>query len=247
MPFWDGIFTRRGGPSSSSPSAAPPVPQTRVAVLGGRFDPITTAHLRVASEIIHTGTADEVWLVPNGNSPSTRASYLHRHLMCHLAVDTTYTAAVPVSVCSIEMQEPEALATYHLMQKLQLQHPKHSFAFVIGSELVESIRTWDATGIPDAGERLWRGECKFLIVSRPSHPVPPDLPPNFYAIRASGMSGVTELAWENAPGESSAEVVRRVEGGGYTMVDGLVAPAVLAHMQRYKLYKEQNGHTVQKL
>ena len=129
----------------------------------------------------------------------------------------------------------------------QLQHPKHSFAFVIGSELVESIRTWDAPGVPDAGERLWRGECKFLIVSRPSHPVPPDLPPNFYAIRASGMSGVTELAWENAPGESSAEVVRRVEGGGYTMVDGLVAPAVLAHMQRYKLYKEQNGHTVQKL
>jgi len=39
----------------------------RVAVYGGAFNPITNAHLNVASEIVHSELADEVWIVPCGN------------------------------------------------------------------------------------------------------------------------------------------------------------------------------------
>ena len=41
----------------------------RIAVLGGSFDPITTGHLKVACEIIHTRKADEAWIVPCGARP----------------------------------------------------------------------------------------------------------------------------------------------------------------------------------
>ena len=34
-------------------------------MFGGSFDPVTSSHLKMAAEIIHTGAADEVWLVRN--------------------------------------------------------------------------------------------------------------------------------------------------------------------------------------
>ena len=56
----------------------------RVAVYGGSFDPITNAHLTCISEIIHSGSVDEVWIVPCGprpDKPSLRTSALERLIM----------------------------------------------------------------------------------------------------------------------------------------------------------------------
>ena len=80
----------------------------RVAILGGSFDPITTGHLKVACEIVHTRKADEVWIVPCGkrpDKPSLRTPYMHRLLMCHLAVNTTFGSSFPIRVCDMEMEE----------------------------------------------------------------------------------------------------------------------------------------------
>ena len=80
-------------------------PKTRVAVFGGSFNPVTNAHLNCAAEIIHSKLADEVWLVPCGARPdkaSLKTSYLHRMIMCHLAVDTTFGSRFGVRVSSEE-------------------------------------------------------------------------------------------------------------------------------------------------
>ena len=83
----------------------------RIAVYGGAFDPITDGHLKCACEIIHARAADEVWIVPCGtrpDKPSLRTPYLHRLIMCHLAVDTSFGSTFPIRVCDIEMGEPAA-------------------------------------------------------------------------------------------------------------------------------------------
>jgi len=218
----------------------------RIAVLGGSFDPITDGHLKCACEIVHARVADEVWLVPCGkrpDKPSLRTAYLHRLTMCHLAVNTSFGSSFPIFVCDIEMGEEQALSTWHLMKRLAEEYPEPLFFFVLGADLVSgagSIREWGAPGIPDAGERLYRGEGQFILLDRPGFPVPPDLPPNF--IRLKPLKG-TQLITEDV---SSSEIRRRMNiddrdkaemgRGNFMMVDGLLSPAVLAHIIRYRIY-----------
>ena len=85
-----------------------PARNTRIAVLGGSFDPITDGHLKCACEIVHARKAQEVWIVPCGtrpDKPSLKTPYMHRLIMCHLAVNTTFGSSFPIRVCDIEMAE----------------------------------------------------------------------------------------------------------------------------------------------
>jgi len=220
----------------------------KVAILGGSFDPITDGHLKCACEIIHARNADEVWIVPCGtrpDKPSLRTPYLHRLTMCHLAVNTSFGSHFPIFVCDIEMNEPEALACYHLMAKLQSDYPHHNFSFVIGADLVADLKSWDAPGVDKAGNWLYE-HTSFLVMQRPGYVLPPDLPANFELLTA--LSG-TEIVTENV---SSSEIRRRIGGekinygdvervelqsGRLDMVDGLLTPSVLAHIIRYRLYQ----------
>lgn len=231
---------------SCSPSSG------RVAILGGSFDPITTGHLKVACEIVHTRKADEVWIVPCGvrpDKPSLRTPYMHRLLMCHLAVNTTFGSTFPIRVCDYEMAEPEALSTYHLMKRLSSEYPSKKFMFVIGADLLESLKSWPAPGVVDAGEKLYR-ECNFLLMERPGYEIPPDLPDNFTLLEG-GATQVQVVSEEISSSEIRRRIAPRVTGdakhfgemertelqqGNFTMVDGLLTPAVLAHIIRYRLY-----------
>ena len=216
----------------------------KVAVLGGSFDPITDGHLKCACEIVHARAADEVWIVPCGarpDKPSLRTPYMHRLIMCHLAVDTSFGSHFPIRVCDIEMGEPQALSTYMLLQRLNADHPGTKFMFVLGADLLESIKTWGAPGVENAGEKLYR-EGNFLLLARPGYDIPLDLPANFKLLTPqAGTRIVTEDV-------SSSEIRKRIaanfgeteraemQQGNFAMVDGLLTPAVLAHIIRYDIY-----------
>ena len=204
----------------------------RIAVFGGSFDPPTTGHLRVACEIINLRAADEVWLVPCGvrpDKPSLRTAYMHRLTMCHLAV-SALGAHYPIRVCDVEMLEPCALATFHVMERLKQLYPDRHISFLIGADLISSLKQWGAPGVPDAGERLWR-ECSFLVMPRPGYELPADLPANFTPLQ--GTSAGAEVITDNS---SSSEVRKRLAHGSHDLVEGLLAPAVLSHVVRYGLY-----------
>jgi nicotinate (nicotinamide) nucleotide adenylyltransferase len=148
----------------------------RIAVFGGSFNPITNAHLNCAAEIIHSKLADEVWITPCGtrpDKPSLKTPGLHRLIMCHLAVDTTFGSRFGVKVCDEEMKEPRNIPTIVLMRKLKAKHPNYDFSFVVGSDLIPTLHEWDAPGcegrweaIPDAGN-LFVEENHFLVIERP--------------------------------------------------------------------------------
>jgi nicotinate (nicotinamide) nucleotide adenylyltransferase len=222
----------------SALTAATPKPGT-VAVLGGSFDPITDGHLKCACEIIHARMATEVWIVPCGvrpDKPSLKTPYMQRLIMCHLAVNTTFGSQFPIRVCDVEMLEEKALSTYHLMLRLKREYPSKLFKFCIGADLVSSIKQWDAPGVPDAGERLYN-ECEFLVMERPGFALPADLPKNFALLRP--LQGTTIVTEEL----SSSEIRKRItsknfgdtertelEEGNFSMVDGLLTPAVLCKL-----------------
>ncbi|KAG8470415.1 hypothetical protein KFE25_008836 [Diacronema lutheri] len=215
----------------------------RVALLGGSFDPITDAHLKCAAEIIHCGAAEEVWLVPCGerpDKPTLRRSVLDRLLMCHLAVNTTFGSSFPVMVSDIELHEPKALPTWHLMQKIKAARPELEPVFVIGSDLVRDLKSWDE------GERLWAEES-FVVINRPGYELGNEaLPPHATRLEPPG-NAFTLVSAEL----SSSEVRKRlrltsnfgdlertaINQKNYGLVEGLVPAAVLAHIMRYRIYE----------
>lgn len=193
----------------------------RVAIFGGSFNPITNAHLNCAAEIIHSKLADEVWITPCGSrpdKPSLKTPGLHRLIMCHLAVDTTFGSRFGVKVCDEEMKEPRNIPTIILMRRLKAKNPNYDFSFVVGSDLIPTLHEWEAPGcegrweaIPDAGQRFLE-ENHFLVIDRPGEDddlAKDGLTPNFEliapALEARG-SRLTETLL------SSSEVRHRMRG-----------------------------------
>jgi nicotinic acid mononucleotide adenylyltransferase len=62
--------------------------------------------------------------------------------MCHQAITTSFSADFPLQVDGIEINEPVALDTPVLLQKLEAKHPNLEFRFVCGSDLLPEIKGW---------------------------------------------------------------------------------------------------------
>jgi len=199
----------------------------KIAILGGSFDPITDAHLKVAAEIIHAKVTDEVWVVPCGprKDKTLIASPLERYLMCNLAVDSTFGSRFPVKVKDFEIFEDEMIPTYFLLQRLQKEYPDNDFVIVLGADLVPQIKDWYE------GEKLCK-EGQFLVIPRPGFEKQ-KLPRNFAWLEAPDLQLIhTQL--------SSTEIRKRLKKD-VSLVDGLVPPTVLAHIIRYDLYSKKPG------
>jgi len=241
-------------------------PRKRIAIYGGSFNPITNAHLNVAAEIMHSKLADEVWITPCGvrpDKPSLKTSMIHRLVMCHLAVDTTFGSRFGVKVCDCEADKPRAMPSVVLMRQLAEKYPEADFVFACGSDQISEVRSWPAEAEPgfwdavgDPGETFFN-ETHFLLIDRPGASIDGlEMPPNTQfvadALKARGSTMIeTEL--------SSTEVRKRVtppddevrfglrnaessrERAWYDEAEGLVPPSVLGHIVRYGLYAHGHG------
>ena len=140
---------------------------------------------------LRTELADEVWIVPCGerpDKPSLKTPYLHRLIMCHLAVNTAFGSRFPIFVCDEEMHERAALSSIVLMRKLKRKHPEKEFWFVVGADLIESLPSWNLPGEPMSGQNFYETQ-KFLVLARPGYELP-EVPSNFVKVVKIGPPGV---------------------------------------------------------
>ena len=235
------------------PPASPP--------RSGSFNPITNAHLNVAAEIMHSKLADEVWITPCGkrpDKPSLKTSMIHRLVMCHLAIDTTFGSRFGVKVCDEEADKPRAMPSIVLMRTLAEKYPEADFIFALGGDQVSELTTWTAPGEPgfwdeidDAGRKFFN-ETRFLIIDRPGSELDGvAMPPNCMhvseALAARGSKMIetdlssTEFRNRVRPADDIVRHgLRKFEVGGakawYDEAEGLVPPSVLGHIVRYGLY-----------
>lgn len=116
----------------------------RVAIYGGTFDPPTNSHMTCASEIVNSGCADEVWIVPCGPRPDKlhlKTSAMDRYCMCQIAVNSCFAPAFPVKVLDIEAYRDTAFYTYDMLCELRDTYPDIDFSFVIGSDWLDEGRS----------------------------------------------------------------------------------------------------------
>lgn len=135
--------------------------KTRVAILGGAFDPITEGHVALAKFILATsGQFDEVWFMPcyqhmYGKKMATAAQRLE---MCRLA-----TAGTPnLKPFDYELKHAFKGETYHLVKHLKEEKAltdQYEFSLVMGVDNANTFDRW-------VNYELLEKSIPFVVVGR---------------------------------------------------------------------------------
>jgi len=190
----------------------------RLAIFGGTFDPVHTAHTRVAREAADRFRLDKVLFVPAAHPPhkpeGQTTPYEHRYRMVELACreDPRFEPS--------RLEEGESKSyTIHTLEKLKAQlAPGDELFFLIGADAFAEIESWhrsrDVMELTD-----------FIVVSRPG-----------YELRVPEGARVHRLETLALP-LSSSEIRRQLETTG--TAEGL-HPEVLEYIRRHQLYARES-------
>ncbi len=209
----------------------------KVAIFGGRFDPIHNGHLAVAKEVLKIGLADEVWLSVE-NQHQWRpivASAKDRKAMAELAISSVIASKAKQSNTNEEIaasQAPRndtlkvdmtpveiggATETIAVVRRLRQKYPEHEFVFVVGSDNMNVFHKWTHW------EELLK-EVHFLVVARKGSSV------------ENAPSNATVITDPNyVPLEDSATRIRDLIKDRQS-ITGLVPESVEKYIIEHKLY-----------
>lgn len=194
--------------------------KTRIALIGGSFDPPHTGHVIMIKNLLLSGLADEVWISPTGvrQSKKTTANPLQRFVMTELMVNTEFGAEMPIFVLDYRTLRNDSYPTIELLEFLEDKYTDREFYLVIGSDLIDKLEGWHR------GEELIQKK-KFIVVPRTELEIQAELPYNF-----------TILGHElRVVGYSSTKVRKKIKTS--EDLEQLIPPTVRAYITRYALYK----------
>lgn len=191
----------------------------KVAILGGRFDPIHNGHLAVAKEVLKIQAADEVWfsLEHQHQWRPIVASIADRFAMLRLAIaDTSFDLIRhKIKIDDTPIKLGGLTETISVMRKLRQDYPEKTFLFVCGSDQpFDKWTHWD----------MLQKEVQFLIVYRKNF-VMDHIPSNCILIE--------DPTYE--PLEDSATRIRNLLKEGKS-IHGLVSTKVEEYIREHKLY-----------
>jgi len=118
--------------------------KTKVAILGGAFDPITKGHIQSAQFVLNTsGEFDEVWLMPAYNHMAGKdmATAYRRLHMCEIAAKVDSR----IKVFPYEIENKLAGETYNFFKRLKLNkkiNEKFNFSMIIGLDNANNFDKW---------------------------------------------------------------------------------------------------------
>lgn len=193
----------------------------RIALFGGTFDPIHSAHLQIAREAARQFHLNRVWFIPASRPPhksgATSAPYEDRYRMVELAC-----AGEPMFAASRIEEGEETSYSIGTIERVRASLGKADrLYFLIGADAFAEIQTW----------RRWRdvvASVEFIVVSRPggSYEVPD-------GARVHPLEGVSLPV-------SSSEIRRRLAAGD----DRVEVPAaVMAYIRAHQLYRKDPDHS----
>lgn len=186
----------------------------RIALFGGTFDPVHSAHLAVAGEAARAFALARVLFVPASRPPhksgATVAGYEDRYRMVELACQ-----GEPLFQVSRLEEGPERSYSIDTIERAQAAMATgDELFFLIGADAFAEIATW----------RRWQDvvrAARFIVVARPGHTyaVPPGARVERLETLALTVSS-SEIRARLAAGESPREL----------------PPAVLAYIRERGLY-----------
>jgi len=191
----------------------------RLAIFGGTFDPIHTAHLAVARETADRFHLDRVLFIPAARPPHKQhgpcAPYEDRVRMAELA-----TAGDPrFRVSRLEAGTARSYSIDTIAKVRAEMAPEDELFFIIGADAFAEIRTW----------HRWRdvaAAVRFIVVNRP-HSV------------YSPPAEVTYDRLDTLSLEISSSDIRRAITAGERPPD--LSPPVFDYIQSHDLYQSEGS------
>ena len=114
----------------------------RIGILGGTFNPIHSAHIRVAEEALKQFSLDKIWFMPAGAPPHKQNDELvsagHRCNMILAAIRDNES----FELLDYEVNKDSLSYTAHTMAELREIYPDIEFSFIIGGDSLLKFEMW---------------------------------------------------------------------------------------------------------
>ncbi len=198
-----------------------------IALFGGVFDPIHSAHVEIARQALDRLPITEVRFLPAGTPPHKAErppeSALHRIAMIERAIAFEPRFRLDIR----EINRPGPSYTILTLEELGRELPGTAIFFLIGADNARTIGSWHRA------EEIFRA-CDPVVIARPGESVEftaADLPFLDPASREQLNSRVIDGV---ALAQSSSEIRDRIEKG--LSIEGWVAPAVARYIEENGLY-----------
>jgi nicotinate-nucleotide adenylyltransferase len=135
-----------------------------IGLMGGTFNPVHLAHLRIAEEARESFGLDRVLFIPAGDPPhkplAGDVAFVQRCEMVSLAI-----AGNPVfELSDIEGQRPGKSYSIDTLNYFRARNPEDRLFFIIGSDSFFEIGLWHRFA------EIFR-ICNLIVVERPGRPV----------------------------------------------------------------------------
>ena len=212
-------------------------------ILGGTFNPVHAAHLRLAEELAEALSLERVLFIPAAEPPLKRSGVAparHRLEMTRLA-----TADNPgFEVLDLELRRAGPSYTVDTLNELTDRHPGTRLWFLIGTDAIAELDQWYQS------ERLFE-LANFAVAERPgSRPADVDalleeLPARLARRFRRGDAGLVHDCGNELRvipftplGISSTDIRKRVREG--RSIRYLVPDGVAEYIRKHHLYEEEH-------
>jgi nicotinate-nucleotide adenylyltransferase len=212
-----------------------------IGLMGGTFNPVHCAHLRIAEEARDLCGLDRVLFIPAGDPPhkplADEVSFARRCEMVRLAIAGNRA----FELSEIEGQREGKSYSIDTIGYFATQLPNDELFFIIGSDSFLEIGLWHRY------TEIFR-LCSLIVVERPGRPVADPLEALPVAIRGEfsytdtlrrlqHASGHFVLILKGRPLDISSTGIRSLVAAG-SSITSLVPPAVEAYIRNQRIYTE---------
>lgn len=211
----------------------------KIGILGGTFNPIHNAHLRVAETVLDRLVLDRIIFIPAATPPhkelAGEISFEHRKNMVELAIaDNPH-----FTLSDIEQQRGGRSYTVDTLRELRLSSPGDEHFFIIGSDSFLEISSWFSIAEIFTLANLVVVERPAAAISDLTAPLPVALRSEFCYIpnemRLTHRSGFSVFYLPDTPLAISSSAVRQLLREGRS-IRYLVPDRVAHYIQEKRIY-----------
>ena len=195
----------------------------KVIIYGGAFNPPHVGHAIVIETAIRLFPADEIWLMPSGDRRDKKigVSSKHRINMIKLMVrDIFKNRPIPIKISSLELERVKLTTTYETKIELEKTYPRHRFYFLIGSDIIDDIKSRWVNG-----KKLFESS-NFLVFEKSSFPV------------SKNIGGKVTILSRSIEVNVTSTFIRKLIREGRSGLPYLT-PSVAAYIKKHRLYKNK--------
>jgi len=213
----------------------------RIGLMGGTFNPVHLAHLRIAEEAREMCALDRVIFVPAADPPhkplAGEVPFVRRCRMTRLAI-----AGNPwFELSDIEGQRSGKSYSIDTIDRFRAEYPGDGLFFIIGSDSFLEIGLWHRYA------EIFRS-CSLIVIERPGCPIPELAAALPVGIRAEFCYDADSRVLTHQSGEQvhflkgclldiSSSDIRHLAAAGRS-ITYLVPPHVEAYIKEQRIYYE---------